>query len=297
MKDSKFTQARAEWLLASLILARSTSYVMSKVGIRSLDTFNLLGLRFLIAFIFLLPFGWNHLKHLSIKTLLNGLLLGASFFAVMAAEITGLKTTNASTVAFLENTAIVFVPLFESVLRRTLPKAYVVVSTLFCIFGVALLTIRGQKLFLTSGELFCLLAAGLYAASIILTDRISKQDDPLALGIIQVGSMGIFAIITSFFVEQPRLPASPLEWQVVLGLAVICSGFGFTLQPLAQSRIPSNRVGLFCALSPIGASICGLLFLGESIGTREVFGMLLILLGMFAAQIWERVTIFRKQPV
>jgi len=297
VKDGKFTQTRAELLMASLILARSTSYVMSKIGIRSLGTFNLLGLRFTIAFLFLLPFGWNRLKHVSKKTILHGMLLGASFFTVMTMEITGLHTTNASTASFLENTAIVFVPLFEAILHKSLPKTSVLASTLLCIGGVALLTINGQKFTLTSGELFCLMAAVFYATSIILTDRISKQDDPLALGIIQVGSMGLFGFIASVFVEQPRLPSSPLEWQVILGLAIICSGFGFTLQPVAQRNISSSRVGLFCALSPIGAAVSSLLFLGESIGTRELLGMMLILFGMFASQLWDRVSIPRRHSV
>lgn len=290
------TQTRSEWLLASLILARSTSYVMSKVAIRSFGTFNLLGLRFLIAFLFLLPIGWKRLRQVSLQTVLHGMLLGASFFAVMTAEITGLRTTNASTVAFLENTAIVFVPLFQAALQRSLPKASTIASTLLCILGVALLTIHGQTLVFTRGELFCLLAAMLYATSILLTDRVSKRHDPLTLGIVQVGSMALYSMVASLLTEQPHLPSSPLEWKVVLGLAIVCSGFGFSLQPLAQRNIPANRVGLFCALSPIGATVCGFLFLGESVGVQKIFGMALILLGMLAPQIWEHTITLRKQP-
>ena len=101
---------------------------MTKISIREMGTFSLLGLRFLIAFLFLLPFGWKRLRCADRRTVLRGMLLGTAFFAVMAAEVSGLKTTNASTIAFLENTAIVFVPLFEAVLRRRFPKVPVILS-------------------------------------------------------------------------------------------------------------------------------------------------------------------------
>ena len=43
-----------ELLLASVIAARSTSFIFTKLSLNSLDTFNLLALRFLAAFILLL---------------------------------------------------------------------------------------------------------------------------------------------------------------------------------------------------------------------------------------------------
>ena len=44
------SEQQAEKLLAVLVLARSSSYLMSKFVLGELDTFNLLALRFLIAF-------------------------------------------------------------------------------------------------------------------------------------------------------------------------------------------------------------------------------------------------------
>ena len=48
------SEQQAEKLLAVLVLARSSSYLMSKFVLGELDTFNLLALRFLIAFAVLL---------------------------------------------------------------------------------------------------------------------------------------------------------------------------------------------------------------------------------------------------
>ncbi|BAL00128.1 hypothetical protein OBV_29290 [Oscillibacter valericigenes Sjm18-20] len=142
--------------------------------------------------------------------------------------------------------------------------------------GVALLTLR-ESLSVDAGEWFCLAAAMLYAGSIILTDRLSRQDDPLTMGILEVGFVGLFALIVSLFTETPRLPAGIVEWGVILMLAVVCTGFGFTLQPVAQRYTSVERAGLFCALNPASAALLGAVFLHERLGWRGFVGCLLVL--------------------
>ena len=69
-----------------------------------------------------------------------------------------------------------------------------------------------------------------------MTDRLTHAGaDPLLSGVVQVGFLGVLALIASFLFETPHLPGSGTEWLVVLALALVCSGFGFTLQPVAQS--------------------------------------------------------------
>lgn len=162
------------------------------------------------------------------------------------------------------------------------------ISTVISLSGVALLTLKNGSISLSVGELLCLLAAVFYACSIILTDRLSKQDDPLMLGILQVGFIGVYSMAAAFLFETPGIPATASTWAVILALAVICSGFGFTLQPLAQSHTTSERVGLFCALGPVGATISGCIFLHERLGLTGIAGILLILSGMIFVNVYDR---------
>ena len=289
MKKIIYGHFRAELLLAFVILARSISYVMTKIGLQDMGTFTLLGFRFLTAFLFLLPFGWKRLQKITVPTLIRGLLLGTSFFAIMAAEVSALKTTNASTASFLENTAIIFVPLFEVVIRKKCPRIPVMISTILSLCGVALLTLKKGNFSLTGGEILCLTAAVLYACSIILTDRISKQDDPLTLGILQVGFMGVYSMISAFLFETPHMPNDTSAWGAILILAIVCSGFGFTLQPLAQSKTTSERTGLFCALGTVGAAVSGALILNEQLGLLGLCGMGLVLFAMAFSNMYDRV--------
>ncbi len=150
-----------------------------------MGTFDLLACRFLLAFIPLEVLFWKRLRHISGKALLHGAVLGTLFFLTLTAELTALKTTDSSTVSLLENTAIILVPLLEAVLLRRLPTLVALASAGVAVLGVALLTVQTGGF--TGGVGYGLLAALLYAAAIIATDRFSHHDDPLTVGIVQVG--------------------------------------------------------------------------------------------------------------
>ena len=132
------------------------------------------------------------------------------------------------------------------------------------------------------GEAFSLLAATLYACAILATDRLTHKGglDTLAAGIVQVATIGALSLIASCAVETPRLPQGGTEWGSVLALAVVCSGFGFTLQPVAQAGTTAERAGMFCALNPLVASVLGVVFLHERIGAQGILGAALILSGI-----------------
>jgi len=271
------SRTQGEILLAAVIIARSTSFLCSKFLMQGIDPFNLMAVRFLLAFFLLAVLFRKQLSHRAPATARKGFLLGLSFFAVMTAELFGLRLTDSSTTSFLENTAIVFVPILEAILLRRFPRPIIIASTLVTMVGIGLLTLDNGPISWQGGEPLCILAATLYAIAIILTARLSRKDDPLVLGILQVGTMGVLAFIATFLFETPRLPATGMEWGAVLWLTIVCSGFGFTFQPVAQSYTTAQRASMFCALSPVSSAILGVCILGEDMGPRAILGAVLVM--------------------
>lgn len=215
MKTRTMTRTQAELLLAAVIIARSTSYVLTKVGLQDMGKFTLLAVRFLLAFAFLAALFWRRLLQIDRRTLLSGLAMGGIYFCV------------------------------------------------------------------TPGVGYCILEAFLYSAAILVTDRLTHAGaDPLLSGVVQVGFLGALALIASFLFETPHLPGSGTEWLVVLALALVCSGFGFTLQPVAQSGTTADHAALFCALNPFVAAALGAVCFHEHFGIAGLLGGALILAGI-----------------
>lgn len=275
----------AELLLFFVIASRGTSFMFSKLLLAEMEPFTLMGLRFTIAFLVLSVIFNKKLRTINRTTLLSGLMIGASFFVVMAFELSGLSGTDSSKAALIENTAIVFVPIFIAIGQRHLPKTRTIATSAAVLLGVVCLVYRGNGFALSSGDVLIIGAALTYAFTIILISRLSKQSDSTAIGIIQLGVIGGLGLITALFTEQPTLPATHTEWLYLLILAFVCSGFGFTLQPVAQRYLSAERAGLFCAFNPMVATLMGLIFLQESITTLGMFGIGLILISILFSSI------------
>ena len=217
------SERKAEVLMTAAIIACSTSFVFSTMGLSTMGAFNILAARFLLAFILLFALlGKKMMGRLDRCTVLGGALVGFLFFLVMSCEMLALKPVNAGTVSLLENLAIIIVPLLESALHRKAPSAMSLLCAAIAVGGVALLTLEGGSFRLGAGECIALLAAFLYAAGIIAIDRTSHKADGFELGVLEVGFLGLFSLLASCLFSSPRLPQTGSEW-CVPALAIPCS--------------------------------------------------------------------------
>ncbi len=73
----------------------------------------------------------------------------------------------------------------------------------------------------------------------------------------------------------------------MLGLALVCSAFGFVVQPVAQAHTTPEHTGLLFALEPVFAALFARLFLGEVLSTQGLLGAGLVLAGVLVAS-WPR---------
>ncbi|MBR0376445.1 MAG: DMT family transporter, partial [Firmicutes bacterium] len=127
----------------------------------------------------------------------------------------------------------------------------------------------------------CMLAALFYAATIKATDRLAKKDDATVLGVLQEGVIGVLGAVSAFIFEQPTLAGAvtwgTATWAAVAFLAVVCTVFGFTLQPVAQKYTTSEKAGLYCAINPLIAAVLGYTFLQEAFTRNSILGAALII--------------------
>lgn len=131
-----------------------------------------------------------------------------------------------------------------------------------------------------SGSILCLLGAFLYAVYIITNSFVHKTD-ALQLGIFQLGFAALFGLIFSFSFETPTLPSTTAGWVAVLGLAIVCSAFGFVMQPIAQKFTTPERTGVLFALEPVFSAFFGFVILQEVLQLQGYIGAMLVLCGIF----------------
>jgi len=270
-------------LMAALVIARGTSFMFSKLLLTDMGPLSLLGIRFLLAFIIIFAIFFRYIKKAVKKdpnVIRISVILGAINFLCMASELIGLQYTTSSTCAFIENSAIVIVPVMEAFLLRRAPSWQIIVCSVLTMVGIALITVGSGFDGFGLGEFLCVIAALTFAIAIIINGRSSRIHDSFTIGLLTVGTMGFMAIIAALVFESPHLPNTSEQWMMLIMLVLVCTCLGFVLQPVAQSRISIQMAGVMFGLNPLTAAVLGWIFMGEALGIVGVIGGLLIIVGI-----------------
>lgn len=282
--DKSLSIRSAVFLMSAVAVARGSSFIFSKQLLAGgMEPLNLLGVRSLIAFaVLMLFFGRRTIE--SVRSdhhnLTAGALLGLVYFLIMTLELNGLKHTTAATASFIENSAVVLVPLAEMLVFSRPITGKAMMCCGLSLTGIGFIAAKGFSSGLGIGELLCTAAAFLYTTAIIITDRKAKKYDPFVIGILYVGFMGVFGMTGAFVIETPHLPQTGSQWLMMLMLAVICSSFGFAMQPVAQKVISAETAGILTAMNPLTTTVLGIVVLREAFGLNDIIGAILILGGI-----------------
>lgn len=271
-----WTQRQADLMIAVIACAWGSSYLMMQVGLSSIPPFGMVALRFGIAFVAVAIIFRKRLRELTTSVVARGAVLGFLLCVFFGLLMYGLKTTPASTAGFLTSAKVVFVPLIVAVATHRAPSRATLAGIGICVAGLALLTLSGP-VSLGGGAGLCLAGSAVYALQIVATDTFSRSDDALLLGICQLGFAAVFGAAFNLAFEGSVLPQSPAEWGAVLGLALVCSAFGFAMQPVAQSRTTATHAGLLFSLESVSSAVLSFVFLGEVMAPQCYLGCALIL--------------------
>ena len=239
---------------------------------------SVLAVRFVLAFLILAVLFRKKLLACDRKCLLNGMILGSLYTICMIFEMYGLRLIDTGVSSLIENMAIVLVPLYVAVLTRSLPKPKTMLCAVFAVIGVGFLSLdQGRSVGGGFGILLILLAAMTYAVCILFTENISRTSDPLTIGIIQLGTMGLLSLLISFITGTFEYPQTGSQWGMLLILVLVCSCFGFAFQPLGQKYLPAETAAVLTVVNPLTASVLGTVVANESLTAFKIVGYIIIL--------------------
>lgn len=279
---------KAELLMVSVSLAWGSSYLLMKVGLNSITPFNLIALRFGIAFVCMAVLLLPNFRRLNRKILSKGVLMGSILFLTFTGMVCGVSHTTASTAGFLTSTTVVLVPILEGILRRSIPQKPVIISIFLALCGLFLLTTK-NGVTADKGALLCLMGAFFYAIYIVVLDKIVKKDDILLISVIQLGVTFLLGAVCMLLFETPTLPETPTQWGAIIGLGLICSAYGFVVQPIAQKYAAPERIGLIFSLEPVFSAFLSFIFLHEILEIQGYVGAILIFTAVILSEIMKSI--------
>ena len=219
------------------------------------------------------------------KTLLPALTLSLSNFAGFAFQNVGLADSTPSRSAFFTSLFVVFVPIFESVRTRKLPRPALIVAVVLALVGVGVMNnpFGGHW---TRGDTLTVLCAVAFAVYIIEIARLSGRFDVWTLTLTQMISITVFSAIFTAF-EPVRLHLTPAFIGIIIYLALICTAATFVVMTYAQREISATEASIIYTLEPPLATLFSVIIGREKMTLTFVVGAAIILVATLVAALSE----------
>ncbi|MDE2573157.1 MAG: EamA family transporter [bacterium] len=269
---------------ALLVLIWSTTWLAIKWALVYMPPLQGVGLRYLIAGLFVLwlgringaglPRGDNAWKVVAVTAFA---LFGINYALVYLSE----EHITSGLTAVLFGTSPFWIMIFAYFMAGESLSVRKITGSLLALVGVAAISLSGSERGTLVGIVEALAASLLAAYGNVYVKRHQQHAEPLVVIPPAMLLSGIVFTVLGFAVEPHS--ARALAWPSLAALsylAIFGSGIGFLLNYLLLRRLPASVVGLNGLMIPVIAVIVGVALAGERFTVQDALGAALVLAGV-----------------
>lgn len=273
----------------------SSTWILARIGLKEMDALPFAALRYVLAFILLLPFIFRRKPREAICRLTRKEWLLFAGLGLLAYPINQGAIFLAMT--YLPNTTI-------SLITNMSPILLAILGGLFLneklddkqYLGIAV-TIAGALVFFlpvvdgkvnATGVLLSFITLFANVIQTIIVRKMLKSGDYPAL-LVTVIPMGIGAVLmgggTSVWEWIPRI--SLMVWGVLLVLSLVNTAIAFTVWNVALQRLTAVEANVISNTMLVQVAILSWIFLGDVVTWKMAGGMALVIAGVVMVNLWK----------
>lgn len=276
----------ADISLIFVALFWGSNFVIIKQALDIIHPFTYIGIRFLIAFLLLAPFFWKRLARASLRTYLDGCLIGLFLFGGFAFQTVGLLYTTPANSGFITNISVIIVPFLYFLATRRSPGLWAYLGGMLAASGLYLLSasdVTGPGM----GDLLTLICAFLFAAHLVTVGIFVQRSDAMVLAVTQIAFTGAVSMAAALLFEPTAImfQQPPAIWAAIFYAVVFCTIGAFVTQTYAQRYTPATHASLILSLEAAFAGLFSFIFWNEVFTAPKLVGALLILAGIMTAEL------------
>ena len=278
----------------------STSWVLIKIGLEDIPALTFAGLRYSLAFLCLLPFFWRSGEARRLRRLPRGgwlrlMGLGLIMYSVtQGAQFMGLAYLPAVTVNLGLSFTSIVVALLGLGLLAERPSGQQWWGVVVSILG-ALIYFWPVRIPAGQGVGFAALGVGVLAnaGASVLGRSVNRSQTlrPLTVTVVSMG-LGAAVLLLVGLLTQGLPSLNGRSWAIIGWLALVNTAFAFTLWNHTLRTLSAMESSIINNSMSIQIPILAVLFLGEQLTGRELFGLGLAVVGIFLVQFGRA----RRQP-
>lgn len=279
-------------LLLITTLIWGSAFVFQDIASQYVGSYTFNCIRFLIAFIIMLPFALyrqkklkkenknNSLKEIIISSSICGFfLIGASILQQF-----GVGMVGAGKSGFITSMYLVIIPVLLFIFAHKRYSWNVYLGIVVAVIGLYLLSVKGD-FSLETGDLLLIGSAFMFAFQIISTGYFAKNMDPITLSCGQSLVSFVIALIPTLIFDQPTFTQIGSAIWPILYVSVFSTCVAYTLQIVGQRHLNETLASLVMSFESVFSALFGAIFLSQYLSLREYIGCGVIFIGVILAEL------------
>ncbi|WP_082735587.1 DMT family transporter [Polycladidibacter stylochi] len=275
----------------------SSNIIIGRLAINSVEPFTLAFLRWLLAFLIILPLALPSLRKdwAAIKAAFRQL-LALSFLGMWicgAIVYFGLKNTSATNATLIYSGAPVIILLLEWLFRGRKIALREISGIVLALIGIGLIVGRGSFTALLSlkiqwGDAVLLGCTISWAAySVMVRSKVLQPLSNISLFAITalLGSLWLLPFSLGELVIVGHFPATQDIWLAIAAMALIPSVLAFSCYQYGISKVGASVAGMFMYLLPPYGVGMAIVLLGEHLQPYHIYGFIPIMAGLLLATV------------
>lgn len=286
MSISPRMKATVEGLLVTLLW--SSSYVLTKIGLFEISPLTLVGFRYLIASLILLPIAISKGEHQSLsndawwKLGILGLL---GYTVAQGLQCVGLYYLPSVSVTLILNFTPILVLLLNRVFTGAIPRRDQIAGMALVVLAASLFFSDQLIEYNLMGFVFTFVSGIGWAGYMVASKILFKAKEVSALGNTAFSmAMGTALLSSSaYFIEGWR-PVPMTGWLIIIWLGVVNTALAFFLWNHALETLEAFELSVLQNTMLIQITILSLIFLGETLQPVKYFYLALVFIGVYIVQ-------------
>jgi drug/metabolite transporter (DMT)-like permease len=227
-------------------------------------------------------------------------IMGNAFYQVLF--IDGLNRTTASNTSFILSISPVIVALLSGVLRIERIHWAAWMGIFISVAGLYFVISENGGFRLSSdsfrGDLMILAGTFLWSVYTVFSKGFLERMSPLKFAAITVtiGSLAYLPFSAEAMARIPWARISFKSWAALAFSAVFSLVIGYLIWYSSVHRVGNARTAVYSNLTPVFTALFASIFLGESLGPRQLFGAAVILAGVYLTRAGYRYFIRVRDP-
>jgi drug/metabolite transporter (DMT)-like permease len=282
-------------MLLLMVLIWGVNYSIIKIALSSFAPFAFNVLRFGLATLLMLALlkarGESlHVARSDIPAMILLGMMGHGIYQLLF--ISGVALTTPANSSFILATMPIFAAIFAHFQGIERANRTVWAGVLMSFLGILLLVLGGNGPGLELqgstiiGDLCCLGAALLWAASMITGRRLLLHYSPVKVTTLQmlVGTPLLIAVGLPSMVEQRWSQVPLAAWGGIFYSAVLATVVGYILWSVGLQRVGNARTAIYSNVTPIISAVSAWLLLGDGLRSPQIIGAGVVIAGLLLAR-------------